>query len=215
MCRRLLRMGLIERGKYVMSDFYIRKFDYPIYYQLHALRHHGQIKGIAVFKWYWYGLRVDRLYQPTQVRTSRQQGWRGVFYDAMLAWHALDKATQLYYYRLNYPPRLYGVHRYLRLYLREHQKMITYWGPLSRNGTDNSTPETFFASQYFNGVQRVRNLSDYPGNPEYGATIYHQGLKQYMGFFEDAGWSLLAPSSAPGNYLTQAQVMALISLGVQ
>lgn len=192
-----------------MSDFYIRKFDYPIYYQMHALRHHGIIHGLAVFKWYWYGMRVDRCYGVPGPRTSKQQGWRGVFYDAVYNWHQFDSETKHYYDKLNYPVRVYGYHRYLRLYLRAAQKMITYWEPLEKSVSDNSSPETFISSQYFAGAQRIRSLSQYPTNPEYGAIVYKNDLKKFYGYHEDAGWDYLAPASgeAPGTDTRVATVI--------
>lgn len=100
-----------------MSDFYIRKFDYAIYYPIIALRKRGAVRGLAVFKEYWYGRRVDRLYSPYNPQTPTQQAWRGIFYNGVKYWQGFDGATKSVYNREAERYRVYGYHRWMKHYL--------------------------------------------------------------------------------------------------
>jgi parallel beta-helix repeat protein len=50
----------------------------------------------------------------------------------------------------------------------------------------------------FQGVQRIKSLADYPASPSYGAAIYKNDIKKFLGFYEDSAWQYLAPAGAPG-----------------
>ena len=100
------------------SDFYIRRFEYARYYPIIGLRHSGIIHGIAVFKQYWYGQRVDRCAYPYNPKTEKQQCWRAYYAQGVRVWQGMDDQTKQFY---NFQANKHcysGYNRYLQLYLK-------------------------------------------------------------------------------------------------
>ncbi len=170
-----------------MSNFDQIKHDYSRYYIIHALRHRGAIRGIAIFKWYWYGRRVDRYVITPQPRTGKQQGWKAYFYDAVKNWQTFNDSTKAVYNKEAIPYRVYGYHRYLKHFLKAQGKMIIYWGPLSKNASDTASPDAYMSSERFQGVQKLLSRNDYPAGFPYGALFYHDPLDMMLGLHK-AGW---------------------------
>jgi hypothetical protein len=170
-----------------MSDFNTRKFDYPIYYNYIGLRVHGMLRGIAVFKQYWYGRRVDRCYTPTNRKLSKQISWRVTFYNAIQNWKSFDLFTKNFYNRDAEKYRLYGIHRYLTQYLKAQSLMIIYWGTLEKGQSDNASPDAYISSDRFQGVQKLLSKTDYPAGFPYGAAFYHSTLDKILGLYK-TGW---------------------------
>lgn len=96
--------------------------DYSTIYPMIGLKVRGKLPGIAIFKEYWYGRRVDPLYYPYNPRTERQQHWRQYYAKGIQEWHSFDDETKRYYNKLIYPPKLSGINRFMRMYLRENSK---------------------------------------------------------------------------------------------
>jgi hypothetical protein len=67
--------------------------------------------------------------------------------------------------------------------------MIIYWETLEKSAIESITVPDYISAPYFGGVQRIRSLSAYPSNPDYGAVIYRSDFKRLISFFEDLGWS--------------------------
>ncbi len=172
-----------------MSNFDQIKFDYPRYYQMHALRHHGIIRGLAIFKWYWYGQVVTKEYAPSQPRTNAQQSQRWLLYEAAKNWGTFDSVTKRYYTVRARPYRLYGYHKYLQAYLRANVPMIIYWGDQQKDVGDALTPDAYMSSLRFQGAQRIYTVGAYPAAPPYGAIVQHSGWKRFFMFHEDIGWA--------------------------
>ncbi len=171
-----------------MSNFDEIKFQYAIYYKFIGLRVRGKLDPIGIFKEYWYGRRVDKLYYPSQPRTGEQQGQRAIFYDAVKNWQGFDEPTKQYYNQLNLPARIPGYNRYLKIYLEANYPMIVYWDPLKKKAGDPVTIPPYIQSDYFGGIGRVRSVTAYPANPLYGAFRYRSDFKKLIGFEEDSGW---------------------------
>ncbi len=93
------------------------KFAYAIYYPFIGIRVRGKLGGIAIFKEYWYGRRVDRLYYPYNPQTEKQQAWRGYFADGMAAWQALPIEEKRVWNESAKRYRLYGYHRFMKKYM--------------------------------------------------------------------------------------------------
>ncbi len=100
-----------------MSNFAQRKYDYQIYYAYIGIRVRGRLPGICIFKEYWYGRRVDPLYYPYNPRTEYQQRLRNFFSYAIHDWAYLPEAWKVEYTRQAKYRKLYGVHRYVELYM--------------------------------------------------------------------------------------------------
>lgn len=86
-------------------------------YPLIGLRTRGILHGVAVFKWYWYGQRVDKLYYPYNPRSPRQSAMRAYYAEGVANWQGFDDVTKRVYNKEAYRFKLYGYHRYLHHYL--------------------------------------------------------------------------------------------------
>lgn len=133
-----------------MYTFNYLQANYSLIYPYIGLRVHGILRGIGIFKEYWYGRRVDRQYVWPQKRTGKAQGNRIRFYDASKEWSLFDEETKRYYNRLKYPVRQSGIARYIRLYCKVNPPMIIYWSPLEKSAADSQTiEEALTAQKYF------------------------------------------------------------------
>jgi len=193
-----------------MSDFKDKKYEYAIYYQLIGIKVRGKLDPICVFKEYWYGRRIDRIYEPTQRYTSEQQGQKMLLYDAVKSWQTLDNAVKEWYNIKGEQKRLYGYHKYLSFYLNAHKPMIIYWGPLKKDASDDASPDAYISSDRFQGVQKLRALADYPSGFPYGAAFYHSVLDKFFAR-NIAGWLELGGGGASGNGYTMNLVAAALS----
>jgi len=101
-----------------MSNFYTRKYDYPLYYPYLGIRTRGAIRGLAIFKRYWYGQRVDPLYYPYNPRKPDQQFWRAYMAKGVYNWQYLSPETKDAYNKARYPTNITGYARYLKKYLK-------------------------------------------------------------------------------------------------
>ena len=121
-----------------MSNFDQLKFEYARYYPIIGLRVRGALGHLFIFKEYWYGRRVDKYYVTSNPRTSKQQGNRSIYYDAVKNWQSFDDLTKRYYNTIAKRFKLYGYHKYLQFYLNAHKPMIIYWGNLAKSAIDAS-----------------------------------------------------------------------------
>ncbi len=100
-----------------MSDFNQRKYNYGIYYCYIGLRVHGILRGIGIFTEHWYGRRVDRLYVKPEPRKYKEMANRYLFGHALSNWYPMNAFWKAEYVRQADFRRLYGIHRYVGLYM--------------------------------------------------------------------------------------------------
>jgi hypothetical protein len=109
-----------------MSDFYIRKFDYPIYYINQGFCPRGKLKGIAIFRHYWYGQNVTKIYAPTNNKKALQQSWRWNMYNAVYNWHHFDSPTKNFYNQDAKRKVMTGFNRWISLYIKAQGEPMIY-----------------------------------------------------------------------------------------
>jgi len=100
-----------------MPDQPTRIYAYPLFYPYLGVRIRGAVRGVAVFKHYWYGQRVDPLYYPYNPRTEEQQAWRNNLKQGVANWKSFDQQTKDMYNKARYPAKMTGYARYLKKYL--------------------------------------------------------------------------------------------------
>jgi hypothetical protein len=183
-----------------MSNFNQIKYDYAMYYPYIGLRVRGKLTPIGIFKEYWYGRRVDRMYKPTNPRTYEQQNVRQLLFWGYQKWHTFDAQTKLYYNKLRPKDKLYGFHQWIRLFYKANKGMIYYWGPSQKDPSDPATPDAYMSSDRFQGVQKLRALSEYPSGFPYGAIFYHSTLDKILGRLIPGWVDLGAQPPTPTGY---------------
>ena len=107
-----------------MSNYYLRKYDYPLFYPILGVNARGAIRGLAVFKKYWYGQRVDPLHYPYNPKTPDQQFWRSYMKQGVANWQSFDQETKETYNKARYPEKMTGYARYLKRYLKAQTKYL-------------------------------------------------------------------------------------------
>jgi hypothetical protein len=170
-----------------MSNFYLRKYDYGLYYDYIALRVHGKLKGIAIFTEHWYGRRVERLYVKSDPKNGVQQSLRVNMYDAVANWAGFDLFTKVFYNKQAKGKVTAGRNIYIQLYLNANKNMIIYWGSLNKNASDSLSPDAYMTSDRFQGVQKLKSMTAYPAGWPYGAAFYHDTLDKIVGLYK-TGW---------------------------
>ena len=118
-------MRQIDCTNYAMSNFYIRKYDYPLFYPYLGVRVRGAIRGVAVFKHYWYGMRVDPLHYLYNPRTPDQQFWRAYMAKGVYNWQYFSPETKDSYDKARYPSKMTGYTRYLKKDLKAQAQYRT------------------------------------------------------------------------------------------
>lgn len=100
-----------------MTTLALNKYDYAMYYPFLGLRVRGKLPGIAIFKEYWYGRRVDKLYVPYNPNTDQQQAWRSYFAAGVAVWQGLTPAEKVVYQQDAKRFKILGFNRFLTKYL--------------------------------------------------------------------------------------------------
>lgn len=109
---------MLDCINYAMSNFYIRKYDYPLFYPYLGVRVRGAIRGVAVFKHYWYGMRVGPLHYPYNPQTPDQQFWRAYVARGVYSRQYFPAEVRDIYNKARYPTKMTGYARYLKRYLK-------------------------------------------------------------------------------------------------
>jgi hypothetical protein len=121
-------------------------WSWPKMYPLIGLRTRGILRGVAVFKHYWYGQRVDKLYYPYNPKSGKQTAMRTYYAEGVANWQGFADETKRYYNLEAKRFRLYGYHRYLKYYLDAHTFMLAYWGGLQKSVLDSQLIDTAIAA---------------------------------------------------------------------
>jgi len=112
---------VVKRGGFPYDPLFVRHGVYiRDIYPFIALRTRGKFKDLFIFEYHKdYGHKVDKLYSPYNPRSEAQQRWRGYFYAAITAWHALDDVTKHYYDTWHKWENRHGINKFMHLYLMQ------------------------------------------------------------------------------------------------